>query len=294
MHGGKIDKDNSYSYTSAPNTNQLLLLDLSTSFDLASPPWVVVDAPNGPALAFHSLTAYSEHELVYFGGDPGPEHALVTRNDSAGLLQIDGTTGTWTLEQEGWASQPMRRQNHIAVFYKNRIYITGGEKADGSDYGFAVQSVFNPETPLFADLTSTNGPPDLVGHAAVILSDGRLIIFGGLCRSAAALHPLSNIYIFSISDGTWSRIVAIGKIPIPRRNFAVVRLADDTILIHGGTDQTMQEGISDGFILNPSTGTWTELPALSKDLGARWDHIAVAVGNSVFFAFGKSTFLVFI
>lgn len=70
IHGGKTDPSNAYSYTSAPTTNDLFALDLSTSFALDAPPWRLlsgVDLPNspqGPALAWHTLTAYSEDAIL--------------------------------------------------------------------------------------------------------------------------------------------------------------------------------------------------------------------------------------
>jgi hypothetical protein len=79
VHGGKTDPSNQYSYTSAPNTNDLLALDLSSSFSLDRTPWVLLsgaDVPDdlqGPALAFHTITAYSDDAAL---GKHPPRHAM--------------------------------------------------------------------------------------------------------------------------------------------------------------------------------------------------------------------------
>lgn len=70
IHGGKTDPSNAYSYTSAPTTNDLLALDLSIPFALDAPPWRLLsgveipDGSQGPALAWHTLTAYSEDAIL--------------------------------------------------------------------------------------------------------------------------------------------------------------------------------------------------------------------------------------
>src|SRR5260370_33718643 len=47
IHGGKVDPQNKYSYYSAPNTDELISLDLASSFAVANPPWQLL-AGGGP------------------------------------------------------------------------------------------------------------------------------------------------------------------------------------------------------------------------------------------------------
>ncbi|CAG7849083.1 SubName: Full=Uncharacterized protein {ECO:0000313/EMBL:CCA67065.1} [Serendipita indica DSM 11827] len=292
VHGGKLDQNNSFSYSSAPNTAQLLSLDLSSGFTLDNPPWGDVDAPNGPALAFHSITAFSQQELLFFGGDPGPELPLSTRNDSAGTLWYAGHRGTWKTYPDGWAQQPMRRQYHSANSFHGRVFITGGEKVDGSDFGFRDPYVFNPwvSGSQFSALSSDASPPDLVGHSTITLPNGTLFVLGGYSRSTQQLQPLNTVYTYNIWDGSWSSFNTNGDVvPTGRRNFAAVLVGTDSVLIHGGADGSFLQGRSDGFLLSFSSRTWTSLPALDQALGARWDHAAFGIGNSVFFAYGYTS-----
>lgn len=290
IHGGKIDQSNAYSYTSAPNTNELLALNFERSFDLGSTPWTTLNATGGPLVAFHTITAYSTSQALVFGGDAGTSVPLPTRNDSAWQLTINGASASWTSRSEGWADQPMRRQYHSSVVYKDIAYIVGGEKADGSNIAFSEPYTFNPSGQTFTAIPAANGPPALVGHAVLALGDGRIIVLGGLSRSTNALLPLDTIYIYNVAQSSWSTLVVGGSsTPVPRRNFAATVINTDKILIHGGADASIQTALSDGAILDLTKLQWSAVPALSGAVGGRFDHSAVTVGTSVLFLFGEHT-----
>ncbi|KIM21385.1 hypothetical protein M408DRAFT_105395, partial [Serendipita vermifera MAFF 305830] len=330
VHGGKTDSTNSYSYTSAPNTAQLLSLDLSSSFEVSNPPWTTLNTANAPSVAFHTITAYSANQILLFGGDPGPSTALSTQNDSAAILDLaTGETGTWSVQTDGWASEPMRRQYHAATLYESQVIITGGEKVDGSDSGFKDSYLFTPNSgsdPTFSQFATTYDGPDLVGHAALALPNGTLLLLGGYSHDLHALQPFTTVHTLDIAAGRWGQVTtspepepsptspdtvapqapaSSGDAPAPdptpdptpedgwgvptrRRNFAAVLVGDNKILIHGGVDAGLQQARGDAYILDLSTCHWKELPKLNQAVGDRWGHSAVAVGNSVFFAFGYS------
>jgi len=329
IHGGKQDPTNSYSYSSAPNIAELLSLDLSSSFSLSSPPWTVLNTTNAPAVAFHTLTPFSNHQLLLFGGDPGPADPLSTQNDSAAVLDLaTGGTGTWTLPPDGWAGEPMRRQYHSATVYNSQAVITGGEKVDGSDYGFTDSYLFSPNpnsTPTFAQLPEMNSSflSDFVGHAALTLPNGTILLLGGYSHMSHSLRSLKSVYTLDIASGTWAEVPTIPEptstpsttalpdplptsdpgpdtetspdptpddgegIPARRRNFAAVLVGNDQILIHGGADAELQQAIGDAFILQLSSCQWKQISNLSEALGNRWGHSAVAIGTSVLFAYGQ-------
>jgi N-acetylneuraminic acid mutarotase len=207
IHGGK--KDTTYSYSSAPNIAELLSLDLSSSFSLSSPPWILLNTTNAPSVAFHTLTPYSGNQLLLFGGDPGPSVALSTQNDSAALLDLTtGGTGTWTVPTDGWASEPMRRQYHSATPCNSQVIIIGGEKVDGSDYGFNESYLFSPNptsTPIFSQING-NMPSDFVGHATVTLPNGTLLIIGGYSYASQSLLSLQTLYTLNTASGTWGMV----------------------------------------------------------------------------------------
>ena len=300
VYGGKTDQFGSYSYTSAPTTNDLFTLDLSQSFHSESPSWQYVcgsedsSTRQGQQLAWHTLSAYNTSQLLLFGGDGGPNSPIVLPSEanSANLLDVGGSDEpTWINEQEGWAGQPSRRIHHTATSIGGKVYIVGGERDDGSDFGYSDHYVFDPSVPSFRQLPSENGPPDIYGHGSVVLSDGRILFFGGYSLSESRLVPFSTIWSLDTrqSNLSWStENVSEDSVPSGRRAFAYTWLQGDRVLIHGGSDADFQTSYSDGWVLDATTSpmTWSNVSALTQ-IGARRDHFAVQVGTQVLFGFGE-------
>ena len=299
IHGGKTDQFNSYSYNSAPNTNDLLYLPLTSSFSAASPPWILVsnstNSSSSLGLAWHTLSPSNLPNLLLFGGIPDPDSATVEVSlaDSAELLNVASPLQpVWFLKPTSWAGEPVRRMRHsAATSSSNQVFITGGEMADGSGNAFSDHYVFNPTVSSFT-LLPPNGPPDIYGHASVILSDGRLLVFGGYSPSEGTLLPFSTIWVLDTSSQSnlaWTVIQSsTNSLPSPRMGFATASLNNGWILIHGGSDAELQTNFADGWILNTSQSImgWTQVEALSQ-LGARRDHFAAPQGDLVLFGFGK-------
>lgn len=302
VYGGKTDEFNSFSYTSAPNTNDVLFLSLSSSFPASSPPWIVASGASnsstsqGPALAWHTASAYNTSQILIFGGvpDANSDIVLVTEPDSASILDIwQRISAIWSVQPSAWANQPTRRIRHsTATIPTGLVFIFGGERADGSGTAFSDNYVFDPNTPSFTPLPTENGPPDLVGHVSIPLPDGRILVFGGYIPSQNILLLLSTIYVLDTTRTpyTWSRLsVSSGALPNPRRAFAAALISPTRILIHGGSDAQLQTTLDDGWILDLSQpqAVWTRDDSLTS-LGARRDHFAVPSGDNVIFGFGKS------
>ncbi|KAI0635628.1 hypothetical protein C8Q77DRAFT_582207 [Trametes polyzona] len=299
VHGGRTDQFNAYGYSSAPVNNDILLLPLNATFDLSSPPWQYVSgcsncsSSQGPAVAWHTLSAFNTTNLLLFGGDAGPNGPIANPEeaDSAALLNVaDRASPVWNLETRSWANEPLRRIYHSASSAGGKIWLIGGEKTDGSKNAFSDHYVYDPSGPAFTQLPSTNGPPDILGHASIVLPDQRLLVFGGYSPSQGALIPFSTVWSLDTKQSTltWSTIpVSTANLPTPRRGFAAAVLDDGKVFIQGGADADMQTVLSDGWVLDTTQNpmVWSPVPALSE-VGPRRDHFAVALGSEVLFGFG--------
>ncbi|CDO71843.1 hypothetical protein BN946_scf184939.g67 [Trametes cinnabarina] len=299
VHGGRTDQFNQYGYSTAPVNNDILILPLNASFDLSSPPWQYVsgcsDCPSsqGPAVAWHTLSAFNTTNLLLFGGDAGPNGPISEpeKADSAALLNVaNREEPVWNLETASWANEPLRRIYHSASSTGGKIWLIGGEKADGSGNAFSDHYVYDPSGPTFTQLPSTNGPPDLFGHASIVLPDHRLIVFGGYSPSQGELLPFSTIWALDTTQSSlsWSSLsVSASDLPSPRRGFAAAILGDGRVLVQGGADADMQNVFSDGWVLDTTQNpmTWSAVDALSQ-VGPRRDHFAAALGSEVLFGFG--------
>jgi hypothetical protein len=177
---------------------------------------------------------------------------------------------------------------HASPSMNGTVYIIGGEPADGSGNAFSTHYLFTPSIPAFTQLPTKNAPPGLFGHAAIILFDGRLLVFGGISQGQLISFGLVWVLNTLQTNPTWNQaVVDKSNLPLPRAAFAFVLLDDGRILIHGGTNVDFLSNFADGWILDPSKNpmTWTALPALSQ-LGPRRDHFAVNAGGQVMFGFG--------
>jgi N-acetylneuraminic acid mutarotase len=300
VSGGKTDQFGSFSYTSAPTTNDLFTLDLSSSFDPSSPSWNYVSGSQnssttqGQELAWHSLAAYNQSQLLLFGGDGGPNSPIVlpSQKNSAILLDISSLSDPqWISESEGWASQPSRRIHQTTASNGGKVYLVGGEKDDGSTSGYSDHYVFDPSVPGFSQLPSDNGPSDIYGHCSTILSNGKMVVLGGYSASEAKMISFSTIWSLDTTSSSFSwstESVSSSSVPPGRRAFACTWLEGDKVLIHGGSDASFQSTYNDGWVLDASKNPmeWSSVSALSQ-LGARRDHSAVQVGSQVLFFFGS-------
>ena len=246
-------------------------------------------------MAFHSLSAYDASHMFLFGGQPDPNSNIVLPDlpDSAWILDVENNASPpWVDEPQGWASEPSRRIFHSASSSGGKVFVIGGQKADGSQTALSQHEVFDYNGPTFTALPTSNGPPDLYGHTSLVLWNGTLLVFGGYSQSQGTLLPFSTIWTLDTwaDTFTWSPArIDNTTLPTARRNFAAVVLSDGRILIHGGSDAVLQTTYSDGWILDTTQDpmVWTQVGSLSA-LGPRRDHMAVAIGSVVIFGFGVS------
>ena len=295
VHGGLSDPFNSYSYSSAPEISDLLVLDLSTSFNSSSPPWQLFSSNSSPPLAWHTLSAFNLAELLLFGGQPDPNSLTVLTglNDSSGLLSISHESGpSFLMEPQNWANQPMRRIRHSSSYTNDKVWLIGGEKADGSGNAFSDHYSFSPSGAEFVQLpSSSSAPPDIYGHASLVLPDGRLLVLGGYCASFSGLVPMDTVWSLETTQNppVWEELsISNESLPSPRRDFAAVVLSNGKVLIHGGGDAQLQTTYSDGWILDTGQNpmVWNSVAALAQ-VGQRKDHFAVQAGGCVLFCFGE-------
>lgn len=299
VHGGKTDQFNSYSYNSAPNTNDVLYLPLSDPFAASQPPWELVSSSanqstsQGPAVSWHTLSAFNNSDVLLFGGQPGPnsQTVVVSQADSAFLLDtFHRLAPVWESEPPSWGDQPVRRVYHTsATSLTGTVFIIGGQLADGSGNTFSQHYMFNPQSLEFSPLPSDGGPQALYGHASVTFTDGRLFVFGG--ASGGSLIPFSTIWVLDTTKVPlkWTSLqVDLNSLPAPRRAFVAVAIGNENILIQGGSDINLQVNFDDGWILDVSKNPaiWTRVDALTQ-VGPRRDHCAFSSNGQVIFAFGE-------
>jgi len=107
-----------------------------------------------------------------------------------------------------------------------------------------------------------------VGHAAIVLEDGRVLVVGGVSATGRNASPIASCEAFEPSSGLW-RVVS--RLLQPRQDLALVRLADGRVLALGGRllDRAPMATVE---AWDPRTDRWERLP----DLAAAVSGAAVA------------------
>lgn len=266
IQGGKTDLTGQYSYNSAPNSPDTILLPLSSPFSTSNPPYSLLNpAIPGPSYAWHCLAPIyaqdGEWTLLSFGGDGGWP-APISDSQSAWLVSLNPTSGVlnYTHMPSGWGNQPSRRVRHAcaAPLTGGKVYITGGQEADYSEV-FAQTFVYDPARQEFTALAPL--PIALYAHASVLLTNGTLLVFGGVSarNGVSALQPMNTIYsLDTTTHGGWISLTTPSGGPSVRQGATASLNTDGTVFVFGGTNGAGSV-LNDGWVLDPRTLSWTQV-----------------------------------
>jgi len=91
------------------------------------------------------------------------------------------------------------------------------------------------------------------GHTATLLTNGEVIVVGGVNDSTGYL---SSAELYNPSTGKWT---LTGSMTVPRYGHNAVLLQDGRVLVAGGLNASTYQGpaLASAELYNPSTGTWT-------------------------------------
>jgi hypothetical protein len=174
-----------------------------------------------------TATPLGAGEVLLAGGSDG------TR-ELASAERFDAASGAYTPTRGGLS---LARSDHRATpFGTGRVLITGGGTAAAEVYIPAarpdVQS-FDPET--------TTTPAPRAEHAVAALLDGRALFTGGTdgVVEGGRLRTLASAEIFDIRRlPPATHVTATADMTTPRRLHTATTLADGTVLIAGGIDES--------------------------------------------------------
>ncbi|KAI7949321.1 hypothetical protein MJO28_008142 [Puccinia striiformis f. sp. tritici] len=322
VYGGKAPGGGGYTYSSSPNTDDLISLSLNSSFSTSSPPWQYLSGSKlspgtAQAVSYATLGALVEPTatdpgiVLSFGGDVSSSPNL-TGTDSSWIITLP-PTGSSTAstvpakvaqQDATWAQQPMRRIRHTLISASGptslRLWSLGGQKDDGSET--VLDELWQYAAPKSGPLQGiwsrcSAAPSPTFDHASVAMLDSsnqlRIYAMGGIGPNKQALD-MSNLYRFTpdlSSDtcvGRWETLPLRGSpAPVSRRGHSIVSLSPTQILLYGGASADGNQVYSDLWLLDLSMMRWSNLnPGNGNSPGARWGHTMVRVGSNVIVAFG--------
>ncbi|CAG8649894.1 8036_t:CDS:2 [Funneliformis mosseae] len=289
IFGGKLGEINNNFNDTRQNTNQLLILDMTEPFTVSDPNWTIRSV--GPRVAEHTLSVGGPQNelLVLCGGnypDPVPENPLFYYNTSD--QSPDWVNPNVTL--------PIKLREHTAVtrLSDSMNYIYGGIETDDPNVSVRVQLQdllrLDTRQNILDDLkVDLKIPPGRFHHTATILPDGKMYVIGGYSGEFAdTLVNMSQIFVYDTLTSTWNVQIAVGDLPLARRDHVAVGTQDGKVIIHGGANANYSVLYNDIAILDTTTlqYTWRLIDARGRIPPSRYSHTATMVGTNMLIAFG--------
>ena len=193
--------------------------------------------------------------------------AVDTEDRLASAELYDPATGTWTATGSlGYA----RHQAAVIMLNDGRVMVIGGSGSAATLDPLATTEMYNPATGQWA-VTGTMTVPR-AGPAAVVLSNGRVVVSGGASSSFTGPVLRASADLYEPSTGQWT---GTGSLQTARAFHTVVLLANGQPLIAGGNNfATTAFAAAD--LYDPVSGGWTPTGSL---LTARFSHTATRLPN---------------
>ena len=181
-----------------------------------------------------------------------------------GAVLYDSATGVFS----GTGSMTVNRGDHTATLLANgKVLIAGGADQDPTGTGLASAELYDPSTGTFTKTGSMAVGRFL--HTATQLNDGRVLIVGGVLRSAA--EPVATAEIYDPATGNFTMT---GAMTTDRERHTATLLADGRVLIVGGT--TSRGTTATVEVYDPSTGLFSVTGSMAE---ARTFHTATLLPN---------------
>ncbi|XP_027714005.1 multiple epidermal growth factor-like domains protein 8 [Vombatus ursinus] len=182
---------------------------------------------------------------------------------------------------------PAARHSHVAVAWAGSLVLMGGELADGS----LTSDVwaFSPQAGGHWELLAppSSGPPGLAGHAAALVDDSWLYIFGGRTQ-----HDLfsSGLFRFRLEGPGWGRghweevQPAGGRPPAATGHSMIFHPPSRALLVYGGhrpSTARFSVRVNSTELFHVDLRMWTSLRGRDGQRGPRERafHTASVLGN---------------
>ncbi len=231
------------------------LLGISTARPVAaSGIWL----PTGPVIvnrANHTATLLPNGQVLIVGGGRG--------SDGGGELlgageRYDPATNRWIFS----GNMRYARIGHTATTLTDgRVLVIGGQATlneDGPPRGGGISpttEIYDPATDRWTQGVSLGTPRAY--HSATLLSDGRVLIVGGLTATAAESTPtpLATTELYDPRTNSWS---PGGVLATGRALHAAVRLPNGEVIAIGGNTSAVYNApaIAEVERYNPATNQW--------------------------------------
>ncbi len=245
----------------------------AASYNPTSDTW----APNSsPSIGgrYRHTAVWTGTEMIVWGGSGSSSYLA----DGA---RFNPSTGVWTT-LPAVPSGIVGRYGHTAVWTGTEMIVWGGYSPSYLNTGAA----YNPSTNAWRTLSTTGAPSARYYHAAAY-AGGKMIVFGGYSSSCSSSY-CNDAYSYDPGANTWTTLASPGLDARYLPSGITGGATGNTAIFWGGygsyVSPTYTKG--DGAIFNPTTGTWTTIPAPADTLityPKRYYHAAWWGADQFFF-----------
>ena len=262
LDDGRILVTDGFAKTTYNGQDQILPLPLAQTYDFESGVWLLEEP--GPDLQDHlQLKWISYHSSVKLADGRILRLGLSVDQmwtESMTVTEIfDPGSHSWTPAQD----PPTGQMGPDAVLLNDgRVLVFGGFRVDfsGSQGGatefLGATDIFDPDTGEWRQADDIGQP--LFNQAAVLLSDGRVLVVGGSLSDGT---ESARAEIYDPDTYTWTPTENMG---IGRGRPRAVSLSDGRVLVTGDRRSDFNSTTGKVEIFDPETETWTPTDDLSR------------------------------
>ncbi|RIB05650.1 hypothetical protein C2G38_2117853 [Gigaspora rosea] len=299
--GGDLSTTDYNNDQAAYITNEVWYLDLSSSFNTATPPWNKdIGMPIGYNLGT-SCVSPIDNSVFLVGGLMYIPNTATINFDSSPVYVFNSNISLWTTPNIIGFNSSFKMRNGIQPVIDNygKIYAYSGSNSTYSNASIEVyddMSILDTTSMAWSTLTkSSNTPPILLSYTATLLPTGIIVYIGGykitIAGSFGILKSVSmyEIYTFNTKNYTWSTKVADGASIGSRVGHSAVLTQNGDIVIYGGTIWNDTTTVATPYIAKLDTSSWMwSIPNLSqRDSPQLCFHSAALYGDYMIIAFGQ-------
>lgn len=180
-----------------------------------------------------SITALPSGDMLMFGGEFCDGEGTIVYNE---LFR-------WNVEKNEWRqiislNTPPPRCSHQALFYKDKIYIFGGEYATLDQFHhYKDLWELDLRSNVWSEIRAQGEAPSARSGHRMVLWRNYLVLFGGFYEAMRDVRWFNDLYLFSFQEQRWTKIVYKPHALVPKARSGMqmcVHAADDTVYIFGG------------------------------------------------------------
>ena len=219
----------------------------------------------------HAMAYIGDDRVLLFGGtmEESPYDGIGGELDDSYVYDL--SSNSW--QQLSLSTKPSKRYDHsMAYIGNNKVLLFGGSNAVNK---LNDTWLFNGINNTWQLLTPATSPSARCHHKMVYIGDDKILLFGGSMEN----NIYNDTWIFDLSDNNWIQKYPVLS-PSARDSHAMARIGDGEVILFGGKGGNYPEILSDTWIYNLGTNTWSQMSTFPSYLPVgRYEHSMAYLGG---------------